>query len=105
MKVIKLGVVLVALTIGSLAVPAVAQDDQAKTERRMNGMDADQNGAISLAEFTEFRRSWTSKRDDAEMQMQPDVVQRAFDRIDSNGDGSISFAELLADTRKSKSKR
>lgn len=94
-----------ALGVGALLLgggPAWADDYEGQAQARMKRMDADANGSISLAEFTEFRRSWTSKRADAETQMQPDVVQRAFDKIDRNGDGAISFAELLRNTKETR---
>ena len=94
-KIVSLAV-LVALAPCS---PALAQDPEVQAQRRMKAMDADSNGAVSLKEFTEFRRSWTSKRDNAEELMKPKVVRKAFDTIDGDKDGTISLAELVADTR------
>lgn len=83
----------------ALAAPASAQDAEAKAAQRMKVMDSDADGMVSLAEFTEFRRGWTSKRPDGEMQMKPDVVKRAFGKIDSDEDGMLTHAEMLADTK------
>ena len=85
----------------TLSAPVAAQDAEAKATQRMKGMDTDGDGSVSLAEFTEFRRGWTSKRPDGEMQMKPEVVQRAFGKIDRDGDGMLTHAEMLADTKAS----
>ena len=90
---------LVCAAVGmAVAAPAAAETAQEHAERRMKSMDKDTDGTVSLEEYTEFRRGWTSKRDDAERLMQPALVKRAFDRVDTDGDGTINFAEVLAET-------
>lgn len=104
-------IVLTGLALAATVVaPGVAsaqdtQDVQARAEHRMKGMDKDADGAVSMSEFTEYRRKWTSKRDDAAAQMKPDVVQKAFARIDRNGDNSLSFDEVLEDTQAMKPRK
>ena len=62
---------------GPLKAPAA--DEATKEEKRFNRTDNDKNGAIAKAEFL-FTR------------------QRAFARLDTNGDGTISFDEYAAKT-------
>lgn len=58
---------------------APAADEATKEEKRFNRTDRDKNGAIAKAEFLYTR-------------------QRAFQRLDTNGDGAISFDEYAAKT-------
>lgn len=89
-----------AFGVMAIAAPAVAEEAQAHAERRMKAMDKDKDGSVSLEEFTEFRRGWTSKRDDAERLMKPKLVKREFGKLDADGNGSASFDEVLANTQK-----
>ncbi len=84
-----------------LAVPAYADDTESRAKKQFANMDANQDKSVSLEEFTVHRRLWASRQSNPEMRMQPDVVQRAFDRVDSDRDGSISYEELLASLRAS----
>lgn len=93
-----LGVLSVLVTLAAAA-PASAQDPEGRTAVRMKGMDANGDGAVSLEEFTEYRRGWSAKRDDAATKMRPEVIKKAFDRIDTDRDGRISFVELLENTK------
>jgi hypothetical protein len=63
----------------SAPLKAPAADEATKEEKRFNRTDKDKNGAIAKAEFL-FTR------------------QRAFARLDANGDGTISFDEYAAKT-------
>jgi Ca2+-binding EF-hand superfamily protein len=85
-----------------LAVPAYADDAESRAQKQIRNMDTNRDKLVSLEEFTIHRRGWAAKQTDPEMRMQPDVVQRAFDRVDSNRDGSITYDELLASLRASK---
>lgn len=85
--------------------PVLAQDPDVQAERRLKAMDADADGSVSLDEFTEFRRSWTSKRDNAAALMKPKVVRQAFDSIDGDKDSALSLAELVADSRAKASRK
>ena len=82
----------------SLSMPVAAETVEEHAERRMRAMDSNGDRVVSLEEFTEFRSGWASRRDDADRLMNPRTVQRAFDRIDDNGDGNISWEELLEET-------
>ena len=64
-------------TQGSLRAPVA--DEATKEEKRFNRTDRDKNGMIAKAEFLYTR-------------------QRAFQRLDTNGDGTISFDEYAAKT-------
>lgn len=91
-----------AVGVFAIAAPAMAETEQAQAhaERRMKAMDEDKDGFVSLEEYTEFRRGWTSKRDDADKLMKPKLVKREFGKLDGDGDGSASFDEVLAHTKK-----
>lgn len=95
-----LGICGVAMAM-TLTAPASAETLQERTAKRMSAMDTDRDGLVSLEEFTAFRASWTAKRDDAERLMRPASVKRAFDNIDKDGDGVISFDEMQANTANS----
>lgn len=58
---------------------APAADEATKEEKRFNRTDKDKNGAIARAEFL-FTR------------------QRAFAKLDTNSDGTVSFEEYAAKT-------
>ncbi len=88
-----------------ISMPAAAQDPEVQAQRRMKIMDSDGDGSVSLAEFTEFRRGWTAKRDDAEIQMKPDVVKRAFGKLDVDGNQAITYAEVLESTKRMKPRK
>lgn len=66
-------------TEGESRLKAPVADEASKEEKRFNRTDRDKNGAIAKAEFLHTR-------------------QRAFARLDTNGDGSISFDEYAAKT-------
>jgi len=68
-----------AVTGSRAALKAPAADEADKEEKRFNRTDKDKNGAIAKAEFLSTR-------------------QRAFARLDTNGDGTISFDEYAAKT-------
>ena len=68
-----------AATGAGAPLKAPAADEATKEEKRFNRTDKDKNGAIAKAEFL-FTR------------------QRAFARLDTNGDGTISFDEYAAKT-------
>lgn len=81
----------------ALAVPAAAEESQERAERRMKAMDKDADGTVTLEEFTAHRTVWTASRPDVARLMAPRNVKTAFDKLDTNGDGVISFDEMLAD--------
>lgn len=89
----------------ALSMPAVAEDPDVWAQGRMKIMGSDGDGSVSLAEFTEFRRGWTAKRDDAEIQMKSDVVNRAFGRLDVDGNQTITNAEVLERTKRMKPRK
>lgn len=64
---------------GSAPLKAPVADEATKEEKRFNRTDRDKNGAIAKAEFLYTRH-------------------RAFQRLDTNGDGNISFDEYAAKT-------
>lgn len=65
--------------LANVPLKAPAADEASKEEKRFNRTDKDKNGTIAKAEFL-FTR------------------QRAFARLDTNGDGTISFDEYAAKT-------
>ena len=68
-----------AATAGDAPLRAPVADEATKEDKRFNRTDRDKNGMIAKAEFLYTR-------------------QRAFQRLDANGDGSISFDEYAAKT-------
>lgn len=80
------------------ATPAAAETPEQRTDKRMKAMDKDGDNAVSMEEFTAHRANWTAKREDVARLMHPRAIQTAFSGLDADGDGSISYAEMLADS-------
>lgn len=85
-----------------LAAPAHADEAEDRAKKQIKNMDTNRDKLVSLEEFTVHRRGWAANQTDPAARMQPDVVQRAFNRVDTNLDGSITYDELLASLRASK---
>lgn len=79
-----------SLLSGVIALPASADDKPKPTpEERFKRLDKDQDGKLSLAEFT-------GKQTDAEK------VKKAFDAKDKNKDGFLSLEEFKEMPKKTK---
>ncbi|WP_296721615.1 hypothetical protein [Erythrobacter sp.] len=102
MKTRKLTIGLCLLLAPLFAAPASADEADSRAQKQMKKMDANRDQSVSLEEFTTHRRAWAAKQTDPEMRMQPDVVQRAFGRVDRNRDGGISHDELRESLKASK---
>ncbi|KAK4767493.1 hypothetical protein SAY87_024207 [Trapa incisa] len=66
----------------------MADDDQAIRERIFKRFDANGDGKISKSELRETVKSLGSISDDE--------INRTMDKIDTDGDGFISFEEFTA---------
>ena len=97
MKALKIAAIALAGAGVVTAMPAAAETVDEYAQKRMRSMDKNADGAVTLEEFTQWRSGWAMKRDDGERLMRPASVQRAFDKIDSDGDGSLTSAEILAE--------
>lgn len=78
----------------SLSVPAAAQSD---AEKRLGRMDGNGDGMVVMDEYKAWRLTWASKRANVDELMSDKVVQRAFKRIDLNGDGKLELPEIEAE--------
>jgi len=93
----------IAMTVGALLLSgqALAQkagqtraEAQAASAKKFRNLDADSNGKGSPAELLAFMTKAAEKRGET---MDQAKVDRRLKRLDTDGDGSVSAAELAAE--------
>jgi len=93
----------IAMTVGALLISgqALAQkagqtraEAQAASAKKFRNLDADSNGKGSPAELLAFMTKAAEKRGET---MDQAKVDRRLKRLDTDGDGSVSAAELAAE--------
>ncbi|MFC3213606.1 EF-hand domain-containing protein [Novosphingobium panipatense] len=113
MKTLMLGLSAAALTIGGVA-GAQAQTPAEKPRMERPTMDANGDGVTSRAEaqaaaaqmFAKFDANKDGKLDKADRELaRQQGRERAFDRLDTNDDGSISQTEFTAERSRDRGDR
>ena len=86
-----------ALAISMLpGVPAAAQQTPEQNANwRMKKMDTNKDGVVSLEEFSVYRIQWVEDSNSDASLATPASIRGTFNRMDSNGDGSVTAEEML----------
>lgn len=88
--------------VASLPVVAQAQNRSAEEAAawRMQRMDTNEDGVVTFDEFQVYRTNWARDGDRDENMLRPRAIERAFGRMDSDGDGSVTMDEMIALVRR-----
>ncbi|WP_271079549.1 hypothetical protein [Aurantiacibacter sp. MUD61] len=80
--------------------PATAQAQQRSAEDaaewRMQNMDENEDGVVTLDEFQTYRTAWVAENGHPEQWASEQNTARAFGRMDGNSDGSVTMEEMVA---------
>lgn len=99
--------------IGTLAIaasvaisgPAFAQKSaEADAAWRMQKMDTDKNGTVSLEEFAVYRKAWVEKSGQSANMASPKSIGKTFDKMDGDGDGAVTQDEMTTFVRMQRGK-
>lgn len=83
-----------------MAAAQAGADPATVAQQKMKRLDANANGSVTFDEFTAARTAYAQQTNANPDTIAPKRLREAFDRMDSNGGGTLSLEEVAASGKK-----